>query len=166
MTQTLAALIGSLATAIALIYGGLAVEAYKRRRDQLCMALAIAGAIDAMLGLIKTRDMMTALREPQGELDAGQPVQFGSLILDNAPFQAITLAYASQIGSLGGDLPLRVARFLTYNWGLLHDRGRLDDDTDKPPVQAMLIRRMRPLWKTTHVLGTKLIKDLRTAMRI
>jgi hypothetical protein len=27
----------------------------------------------------------------------------------------VTLAYASQIGSLGGDLPFRVARFLTYN---------------------------------------------------
>jgi hypothetical protein len=78
------------------------------------MALAIAGAIDAMLGLIKTRDMMTALREPQGELDAGQPVQFGSLILDNAPFQAITLAYASQIGSLGGDLPERVNDLETF----------------------------------------------------
>ncbi len=95
MTQTLAALIGSLATAIALIYGGLAVEAYKRRRDRMGMALAIAGAIDAMLGLIETRGMIKELWEALGELDAGQPVQFGSLIRDNAPFQAITLAYVS-----------------------------------------------------------------------
>ncbi len=163
MTQTLAVLIGSLATAIALFYGGLAVEAYKRRRDRMGMALAIAGAIDAMLGLIETRDMIKELWEALGELDAGQPVQFGSLIRDNAPFQAITLAYASQIGNLGGDLPFRVARFLTYNQGLLHDLGRLDGNTDKPQVQAMLIRRMRPLWEKTHVLGTKLIEDLRTA---
>lgn len=163
MTQTLAALLGSIATAIALLYGGLAVEAYKRRRDRMGMALAIAGAIDAMLGLIETRDMITELREALDELDAGRPVQFGSLIRENAPFQAITLAYASQVGSLGGDLPFRVARFLTYNQGLLHDLGRLDENTDKPQVQAMLIRRMRPLWQQTDALGTKLIQDLRKA---
>ena len=163
MTQTLAALLGSIATAIALLYGGLAVEAYKRRRDRMGMALAIAGAIDAMLGLIETRDMTTELREALGELDAGRPVQFGSLIRENAPFQAITLAYVSQVGSLGGDLPFRVARFLTYNQGLLHDIGRLDENTDKPQVQAMLIRRMRPLWEQTHALGTTLSQDLRKA---
>jgi hypothetical protein len=163
MTQTLAALLGSLATAVALFYGGLAVEAYKRRRDRMGMALAIAGAIDALLGLIETRDMITELREALGELDAGRSVQFGSLIRDNAPFQAITLSHASQIGSLGGDLPFRVARFLTYNQGLLHDLGHLDENTDKPQVQAMLIRRMGPLWEKTHVLGTKLIEDLRKA---
>ena len=61
MTQTLAALLGSIATAIALLYGGLAVEAYKRRRDRMGMALALAGAIDAMLGLIEARDMITEL---------------------------------------------------------------------------------------------------------
>ena len=90
-------------------------------------------------------------------------MQFGSLIRENEPFQAITLAYASQVGSLGGDLPFRVARFLTYNQGLLHDLGRLDENTDKPQVQAMLIRRMRPLWEKTQALGTKLIQDLRKA---
>lgn len=166
MTQTLAALLGSIATAVALFYGGLAVEAYKRRRDRMGMALAIAGAIDALLGLIEARDMITELWEALGELDAGRPVQFGSLIRDNSPFQSITLSYASQIGSLGGDLPFRVARFLTYNQGLLHDLGRLDENMDKPQVQAMLIRRMRPLWEKTHVLGTALIEDLRRAAGI
>ena len=163
MTQTLAALIGSLATAIALFYGGLAVEAYKRRRDRMGMALALAGAIDAMLGLIEARDMITEISEALGELEAGRPVQFASLISDNAPFQAITLSYANQLGNLGGDLPFRVARFLTYNQGLLHDLGHLGENTDKPQVQAMLIRRMQPLWEKTHVLGTTLIEDLRKA---
>ncbi len=163
MTQTLAALIGSLATAIALFYGGLAVEAYKHRRDRVGMALAIAGAIDAMLGLIEAREMITELSESLGELEAGRPVQFGSLIRDNAPFQAITLSYANQIGSLGGDLPFRVARFLTYNQGLLHDLNHLGENTGNPQVQAMLIRRMRPLWKNTQVLGTTLIADLSKA---
>ena len=163
MTQTLAALIGSLATAIALFYGGLAVEAYKHRRDRMGMALAIAGAIDAMLGLIEAREMITELSESLGELEAGRPVQFGSLIRDNAPFQAITLSYANQIGSLGGDLPFRVARFLTYNQGLLHDLNHLGENTGNPQVQAMLIRRMRPLWKNTQVLGTTLIADLSKA---
>ena len=161
MTQTLAALLGSLATAIAIFGGGLAVEAYKFRRARMGMALAIAGAVDALLGLIETRDMIPELWGALGELDAGRPVHFGSLIRGNAPFQAIALSYANQIGTLGGDLPFRVARFLTYNQGLLHDLGRLDENTDKPEMQAMLIRRMRPLWEKTHALGTALTKDLR-----
>ena len=161
MTQTLAALLGSIATAIAIFGGGLAVEAYKRRRDRMGMALAIAGAVDAMLGLIETRELVTELWEALRELDAGRSVQFGSLIRENTPFQALTLSYANQIGSLGGDLPFRVARFLTYNQGLLHDLGRLDANTDKPQVQAVMIRRMRPLWEKTHALGVKLVEDLR-----
>ena len=161
MTQTLAALLGSVATAIAIFGGGLAVEAYKRRRDRIGMALALAGAIDALLDLIETRDMIMELSGALGELEAGRPVQFGSLIRDNAPFQAITLSYSNQLGSLGGDLPFRVARFLTHNQGLLHDLARLDENTDQPQVQAMLIRRMRPLWEKTQVLGTALIGDLR-----
>ncbi len=163
MTQTLAALLGSIATAAAIFGGGLAVEAYKGRRDRMGMALAIAGAIDALLGLIEARDMIPELWEALAELDAGRPVAFGSLIRDNAPFQKITLSYANQLGGLGGDLPFRVARFLTYSQGLLHDLGRLDASTDQPQAQAMLIRRMRPLWEKTHDLGTALIKDLRGA---
>ena len=161
MTQTLAALLGSIATAIAIFGGGLAVEAYKRRRDRMGMALAIAGAIDALLGLIETREMITELAGALGELDAGRSVQFASLIFDNSPFQTITLSYAGQIGSLGGDLPFRVARFLTYNQGLLHDLARLDANRDQPEVQATLIRRMGPLWEKTQALGITLIDDLR-----
>ncbi len=161
MTQTLAALLGSLATAIAIFGGGLAVESYKRRRDRIGMALAIAGAIDALLGLIETRGMIEELWQAVDELDAGRPVAFASLIRENGPFQAITLSYADQLGSLGADLPFRVARFLTHSQGLLHDLGRLDENAPDLRVQAMLIRRMRPLWEQTETLGTELVKDLR-----
>ena len=58
LTPTLAALFGSIATAVAIFGGGLAVEAYKRQRDRAGMALALAGAIDALLGLIETRRMI------------------------------------------------------------------------------------------------------------
>ncbi len=58
LTPTLAALCG-IATAIAIFGGGLAVEADKRRRDR--MGMALAGAIDALLGLIKTRRMTIAV---------------------------------------------------------------------------------------------------------
>ncbi|MGI4799201.1 MAG: hypothetical protein ACRYG8_35215 [Janthinobacterium lividum] len=163
LTPTLAALFGSIATAIAIFGGGLAVEAYKRRQDRMGMALALAGAIDAMLGLIETRNMTTELWEALGELEAGRPVEFGSLIHDNAPFQAITLSYANQLGGLRGDLPFRVARFLTYSQGLQHDLGRFGQCADKPRTQAMLIRRMSPLWQETRKLGTDLVADLRKA---
>lgn len=163
LTPTLAALFGSIATAIAIFGGGLAVEAYKRRRDRMGMALALAGAIDAFLGLIEARQMTKELWAALAELDAGHRVEFGTLIGDNVPFQAITLSYANQIGNLGGDLPFRVARFLTFNQGLLHDLGRLDQSGDKPEVQAMLIRKMGPLWERTEALGTGLVADLRQA---
>lgn len=163
LAPTLAALFGSIATAIAIFGGGLAVEAYKRRQDRMGMALALAGAIDAMLSLIETRNMTAELWKALEELEAGRPIEFGSLIRDNAPFQAITLSYANQIGGLRGDLPFRVARFLTYSQGLQHDLGRLDQNKDKPQVQAMLIRRMSPLWQETQKLGVSLVIDLREA---
>jgi hypothetical protein len=163
LTPTLAALFGSIATAIAIFGGGLAVEAYKRRHARMGMALALAGAIDALLGLIETRGMIAELWEALETLDAGKPVEFGSLIRDNGPFQAITLAYVNEIGGLGGDLPFQVARFLTYTQGLQHDLSRLDQDRDKPRVQAMLIRRMSPLWEHTQALGWSLVADLRAA---
>ena len=50
LTPTLAALFGSIATMIAIFGGGLAVEAYKGRRDRMGLALALAGAIDACSG--------------------------------------------------------------------------------------------------------------------
>ncbi len=163
LTPTLAALFGSVATAIAIFGGGLAVEAYKRRRDRMGMALALAGAVDALLGLIETRQMTEELWTALAELDAGHSVEFGALISDNAPFQAITLSYAGQLGNLGGDLPFRVARFLTFSQGLQHDLARLDQSRDRPDVQAMLIRRMSPLWEKTKALGVTLVADLRQA---
>ncbi len=163
LTPTLAALFGSIATAVAIFAGGLAVEAYKRRNDRMGMALALAGAIDALLGLIEARDMTEELLGALDALEAGRRVEFGSLIRDNAPFQAITLSYANQIGGLRGDLPFRVARFLTYSQGLQHDLARLGQHEDAPQVQAMLIRRMNPLWQETQALGVGLVADLRTA---
>lgn len=41
LAPTLAALFGSIATAIAIFGGGLAVEAYKRHQDRMGMALAV-----------------------------------------------------------------------------------------------------------------------------
>ncbi len=161
LTPTLAALFGSIATAIAIFGGGLAVEAYKWRRHRIGMALALAGAIDALLGLIETRDMTTELVEALAELDAGRPVEFGSLIRDNGPYEAITLSYANHLGALGGDLPFRIARFLTYTQGLQHDLARIELETNKPQLQAMLIRRMSPLWDKTQNLGKGLVVDLR-----
>ncbi len=163
LTPTLAALFGGIATAVAIFAGGLAVEATKRRHDRMGMALALAGAIDALLGLIEARNMMAELLGALEALDAGRAVEVGSLIRDNAPFQAITLSCAGRLGGLRDDLPFRVARFLTYSQGLQHDLGRLDQDRDRPQVQAMLIRRTSPLWEETRTLGTGVVADLREA---
>ncbi|NPD70364.1 hypothetical protein HN018_19355 [Lichenicola cladoniae] len=158
---TLAALFGSIATAAAIFAGGLAVESYKRDRDRAGMALALAGAIDALLSLIATREMIQELMESLEPLDAGQHVTFGSIIGENAAFKTMTLAYADRIGHLGHDLPFRVARFLAYTEGLLHDLARLNQNGDKPQVQAMLIRRMKPVWLQTETLGKGLVLDLK-----
>ncbi len=162
-TPTLAALFGSVATAVAIFGGGLAVEATKWRRERLGMALALAGAIDALLGLIEMRNMTEEIWEALERLEAGQAVELGSLIRDNAPFRAITLSYANQLGGLGGDLPFRVARFLTFSQGLQHDLDRLHQNNDTPEMQAVLIRRMKPLWDNTREIGTRLVVDLRAA---
>ena len=163
LTPTLAALFGSIATAVAIFGGGLAVEAYKRRRDRAGMALALAGAIDALLGLIKTRRMIDEFNVALAELEAGRCYEFASLIGENVPFQTVTLSYADRLGDLGGELPFRVARFLTYNQGLQHDLARLEQNRDKPDIQARLIHAMQPLWETTRELGESLTVELRKA---
>ena len=106
-----------------------------------------------------TQELVAAL----AELDAGRVVEFGALIGENAPFQALALSYAGPLGDLGGDLRFRVARFLTFKQGLQHDPVRLDRSRDRPEVQAMLIRQMGPLWETTEALGVQLVADLRHA---
>ena len=163
MSPTVAALCGSIATAISIFGGGLAVEAYKRHRDRMGMALALAGAIDALLSLIEARRMPRELGAALDELDAGRPVEFATLISENAPFQAITLAYANQIGNLGKELPFRVARFLTHCEGLQHDIERLGRGGDQPRTQAAVIRAMLPLWTETGRLGRELVSELRAA---
>ncbi len=161
MNTTVAALLGSVATAIAIFAGGLAVEAYKRHRDRMGMALALAGAIDALLSLIDVRDMTAEIQGALPALEAGTRVEFASLIRDNSPYEAITLAYANQIGDLGGDLPFRVARFLTHSQGLQHDIQRLGEEKDQPQTQALVIRKMSRLWEETRELGEGLVRDLR-----
>jgi hypothetical protein len=162
MTSTVAALLGSIATAIAIFAGGLAVESYKRHRDRIGMALALAGAIDALLRLIEVRNVPGELEQALPELEAGRPVQFSSLVGENAPFQTITLSFAGQIGSLGDDLPFRVARFLTYSQCLQDDMERLASNEYGASAKAMLIRNIGPLWSETRLLGTGLVQDLRT----
>ena len=72
-------------------------------------------------------------------------------------------AYANQIGDVGGDLPFKVARFLTYNQGLLHDLARLEQNRDRADVQTRMIRLMGPLWQVTRALGEDLTTELRQA---
>ena len=163
MSPTTAALCGSIATAISIFAGGLAVEAYKRHRDRMGMALALAGAIDALLRLIETRRMTVELDAALAALEAGTPVEFATLINENAPFQAITLSYANQIGNLGRELPFRVARFLTYCQGLQHDIERLGRGADQPRTPAAVIRAMQPLWLETGRLGQELVRELKAA---
>ena len=143
--------------------GGLAVEAYKRSRDRAGMALALAGAIEALIALIETRNMTDELLRAVPELEAGRHVEFSTLIDENVPFQRITASFADRIGNLDDDLPFRVARFLTYSHGLQYDLARLEQNRDKPGAQAMLIRGMSPLWETTRELGNALITDLKKA---
>lgn len=161
MNSTTAALLGSIATALAVFGGGLAVEAYKRHRDRIGMALALAGAIDALLRLIEVRDVPGELGRALPELEASRPVRFGSLVGENAPFQAITLSFAGQIGSLGDDLPFRVARFLTYSQGLQDDMQQLRSQDCDVLAKATLIRNLSPLWQETEQLGIDLVRDLR-----
>ena len=163
MSPTIAALCGSIATAIAIFGGGLAVEAYKRHRDRMGMALALAGAIDALLSLIEARRMPVELEAALGELEEGKRVEFATLTNDNGPFNAITLSYANQIGNLGRELPFRVARFLTHCQGLQQDVERLARGCDQPRTQAALIRAMMPLWLETGRLGKELVIELKAA---
>lgn len=157
----LAALIGSVATALSIFGGGLAVEAYKRHRDRLGMALALAGAFDAILSLIETRSMIPHLLASLPDLERGVRVEFSSLIHENASFKAITSAYVDQIGHLGGDLPFRTAGFMTNVDMLTQDLVRLETHSDRPEAQALLIRSMGPVWDNTLLIGTALVRDLR-----
>ena len=127
------------------------------------MALALAGAIDALLDLIETRGMIAEIQTAIPELEAGRRVEFTALIADNAPFTTITMAYARQIGDLGGALPFRVAKFLAFHEGLIRDLIRLRDGLDAPATQARLLLSMRPLWEATLLLGQELVVDLRSA---
>lgn len=160
-SPTFAALFGSMATAAAIFGGGLVVEAYKRSRDRRGMALALAGAVDALLSLIETRDMVGELIGAHDRLEAGERVTFGSLVGQSQSFWTITMAQATRIGELGGELPFRVSRFLTFSEGLLQDLARLEQNADQPQLQAMLIRRMEPVWLQTEALGKQLVSDLR-----
>ena len=125
------------------------------------MALALAGAIDALLGLIEARDMTGEIARAGPALEAGHAVEFRSLIGDNAPFRTITMAYAETLGELGGDLPFRVARFLTWIEGLQRDLRTLEASEGRPDRQAAVIRQMDTLWTLTDELGRGLVRDLR-----
>ena len=160
MSPTAAAFFGSITTAVAIFGGGLAVEAYRHRRARIGMALALAGAVDALLRLVEQRDVASKLEAFLPELEAGRPVRIAALMGANVPFQTITNAYAGQIGSLGGDLPFRVARFLTHSYGVHLDMMRLADGDEAPHAKAAMIRELQPLWAQTSSLGDGLVDDL------
>ncbi len=98
------------------------------------MALALAGAIDALLLLIEARDVPGKLRQMRLDLEAQRPFRVGAISRANVPFQTITNAYADQLGGLG------------------------DDQT-----KATLIREIEPLWEATRALGINLVRDLRAS---
>ncbi len=161
MSSAIAALLGSFATALAILGGGVAVEAYRHRRARAGMALALAGAMDALLHLIEARrigDKLTALLP---RLEAGEDVRIGHLVGDVVPFQTITNAYSDQLGTLGGDLPFRVARFLVSGYSVHLDLLRLSDNLDNAATKAQLIRDIAELWGETSRSGITLIEQLR-----
>jgi hypothetical protein len=77
MNTALAALFGSIATATAIFGGGLVVEAYRHRRARIGKALALAGAVDALLGLVEDRDIEGKLRQMLSDLEAGRTFRLG-----------------------------------------------------------------------------------------
>ena len=163
MSSTVAALIGSVAAAGAGCGGGRAGGGCRARRARVGMALALAGAVDAMLRLVEARGLIAKLARIEDDLRAGVPVQVGRLIEDNRPFNVITDAYAGEIGTLGGDLPFRFARFVTYTAGIYHDVQRLTGPDDTDATKLALLREMEPFWRSMEELGTGLVADLRKA---
>ena len=162
LSQTAAVLFGSVATATAIFGGGLAVEAYRHRRARIGMALALAGAIDALLRLIEARDVTGKLSRMLRDLEAGRSTLIEYPEAENLPFRTITNSFAGQIGSLRGDLPFRVARFLTHTYGVHLDLQRLNGSPDIPRAAA-LIREIQPLWNEAKSLGDGLVRDLRAS---
>ena len=161
MNSAVAALLGSVATAIAIFGGGLAVEAFRHRRARIGMALALAGAIDALLRLVEARDIPSKLQKMLADFEAGRPIRSGPVMGRNQPFQTITDAYAGDLGNLGGDLPFRVARFVTHSYGIHLDLLRLTGDQDDAQSKVALIREIEPLWDETRAVGQALVGDLR-----
>ena len=161
LNSAVAALLGSFATALAILGGGVAVEAYRHRKARAGMALALAGAMDALLHLIDARRIESKLNGMLPRLDAGENVRIGPLLGDMLPYQTITDAYSDQLGTLGGDLPFRVARFLVSGYSVHLDVIRLGENGDDAATKAELIREVSALWNETALSGRALIADLR-----
>ncbi|WP_428391114.1 hypothetical protein [Lichenicoccus sp.] len=162
MNPAVPALFGSVATAIAIFGGGLAVELFRHRRARIGMALALAGAIDALLHLVEARDISGKLATMHDDFEAGRPVRSAPVMGPNQPFQTITEAYAGDLGNLGGDLPFRVARFVTHSYGIQLDLLRLSGDADDVKIKLALIREIGTLWQETSAVGQALVADLRS----
>lgn len=80
--------------------------------------------------LIAARGLVEELVEAVNVLQTVGTVELVSVVADNTPFQAISLAYDDEPGDPGGDLPFQVAQSYALKMGCVRICSASDPDPE------------------------------------
>jgi hypothetical protein len=156
-------LIGIFGVVIGAILGGaanLVVEYFKQRSERRGAASAIAGEISAIIDVTELRGLVKYFEALPAKLRSSAPPSPPWFILDTSvDATPVIKAYVGKIGSLGGDLPRRVAHFYSLYQSVRTEIRILTAETN-PISAANRIDSTLPIWYRAKREGQALIGDL------
>jgi hypothetical protein len=114
------------------IAGGINIYLVARReaRDIRGAARAIRGEISGICDIIRARQFVEVLRNYAASADEGDVSLFRARVKEE--YFWLLKQNLSHVGSMGGDLPNKIARFLTLTSSAMEDIHRLYDEPNTP----------------------------------
>lgn len=163
MEQATSTLVAAAVGALAGICGGMSLEWFKRRQDRHGVAMALAGAIEAELWMIKRRKHVEFFRGALVRIRNGEPLTFYGFVKEDQAKNAIADAFMEKFGMLPGTMPARTIKFFQAMWGIRIDVSRVvagEFGGDRGLI-ASVIEQDLELMAELEVLGQQLALDLR-----
>jgi hypothetical protein len=113
-------LIGAMVGATAAIFGQLLTEGYKHYRDCQMTARGIAASIDATLIMTDRRGYVRMAENIIARINQGEQIK-AEKIIEDAGIDPVTEKLLDRVGSLGHDLPVRIAIIMQVLTGIRLD---------------------------------------------
>ena len=160
-----AALVGAVIGASAAIGSGMALEAFKRRRDRRATAHALAASIEAFKTIADFMGYEAEIKGAYADVCNGK-LQFHLTLWDDDKLNPVAAVYLDKIGLLGGRQAAEVVLLISYLATIRAETVKLNkgDYADSSDKTFKVMNNLVALWGLVDSITKTIVVELRMSV--